>query len=85
MGRPAKNKALPRKPAAKANKPPEQSGTGGKSAKKKTSTRGIRVALQAPHVAAEKPTAPATALAVSDRAVPITRVPYTSACAHAHK
>ena len=84
MGRPAKNKALPRKPAAKANKPPEQSGTGGKSAKK-TSTSGIRVALQAPHVAADKPNAPATALAVSDRAVPITRTPYTSACAHAHK
>ena len=85
MARAAKNKGLPRKPAAQAKKSPEHSSTGGKSAKKKTSTRGIRVALQAPHVAAEKPTAPATALAVHDRAVPITRAPYTSACAHAHK
>ena len=84
MGR-ATTQRVPRKPAAKAKKSPEHSSTGGKSAKKKTSTSGIRVSLEGPHVAAAKPNAPATALAVSDRAVPITRAPYTSACAHAHK
>ena len=82
MARAAKNKGLPRKPAAQAKKSPEHSSTGGKSAKKKTSTSGIRVSLEGPHVAAAKPfNAPATALAVSDRAVLLPRavVPLSDA------
>ena len=80
MGR-ATTQRVPRKPAAKAKESPEHSSTRGKSAKKKTSTSGIRVSLEGPHVAAAKPNAPATGLAVIDRAVLLPRavVPLSDA------
>jgi hypothetical protein len=80
MGRAATQRAPRSKPAAKANKSPDQSGTGGNSAKKTTSASGIRVSLEAPHVAAAKPNALPT-LAVHDRAVLLPRavVPFSDA------
>ena len=54
MGRPAKSR-VPTKRAAQP-KAPEENGTAGQSATKRTSASGARVALQPPHVAADKTT-----------------------------
>ena len=49
------NSRVPTKRAAQP-KAPEENGTAGQSATKRTSASGARVALQPPHVAADKTT-----------------------------
>ena len=77
MPRAATNKRVATKPAAKAKDATEK-GAGKHSAKKKTASGGARVALNVPHVAADKPHEEGRAATVLDRAVLLPRylVPF---------
>ena len=72
MGRPATNKRVRTKPAAKPKDGTEK-GAGKQPAKKKTASGGARVALNVPHVAADKPHEEGRAATVLDRAVLLPR------------
>ena len=72
MGRPATNKRVRTKPAAKP-KDGSEKGAGKQPAKKKTASGGARVALNVPHVAADKPHEEGRAATVLDRAVLLPR------------
>ena len=80
MGRPATNKRVRTKPAAKP-KDGSEKGAGKQPAKKKTASGGARVALNVPHVAADKPHEEGRAATVLDRAVLLPRhlVPFCDA------
>ena len=71
MARPA-TKRVPTKAAAKAKNGTEK-GAGKQPAKKKTASGGARVALNVPHVAADKPHEEGRAATVLDRAVLLPR------------
>ena len=72
MPRAATNKRVRTKPAAKPKSGTEK-GAGKQPAKKKTATGGARVALNVPHVAADKPHEEGRAATVLDRAVLLPR------------
>ena len=72
MGRPATNKRVRTKPAAKP-KDGSEKGAGKQPAKKKTASGGARVPLNVPHVAADKPHEEGRAAKVLDRAVLLPR------------